>query len=77
MGGPHRPIIISITGQREKVTERERKREKREGGEKKRKRAYAVMKERREEGGGKGEVEGFRSEEHIGDADSRICRPEN
>lgn len=75
MGGPHRPIIISITGQREKVTERERKREKREGGEKKRKRAYAVMKERRKEGGG--EAEGFRSEEHIGDADSRICRPEN
>lgn len=36
-----------------------------------------MMKERREEGGGKGEAEGFRSEEHIGDADSRICRPEN
>lgn len=46
------------------------------GRKRERERAYAV-KERREEGGGKGEAEGFRSEEHIGDADSRICRPEN
>lgn len=45
------------------------------GRKRERERAYAVMKERRKEGGG--EAEGFRSEEHIGDADSRICRPEN
>lgn len=52
MGGPHRPIIISITGQREKVTERE------EGGERERERER-MLKERREEGGRKGEAEGF------------------
>lgn len=70
MGGPHRPIIISITGQREKVTERE------EGGERERERAYAERETRggREEGRGRGFLD---REEHIGDADSRICRPEN
>lgn len=63
MGGPHRPIIISITGQREKVTERERE---------------SVCCGGREKGEEQeGEAEGLDREEHIGDADSRICRPEN